>query len=721
MNRTRLRRIRTAIGMEKASSEGGFKESTFVLTDLLTGHEPSEEVGLALPPPLSATAGRSRRQPAVGLADRTDGALRPCPPKHREGRRARPTFRFVERCLALLLIVIAACELTVAAVAQLAITEVMSEASGAVVPKRPDYWELTNFGSNRVDLTPYRWIDSAGLEAAEPRFFDGRSLGPGETMLLVRSNVSTTLTLPQVSDWWGSLRLPPGLQVLFYRGPGFSPDFDAVQLWRISGGTTTLVDRVDFFTATPGVSFTYDPLTGDFDTLSRAGVGGAWRAIQSPDIGSPGWTTGPVPLRVLEGPQPAEVDAGSPATFVVRAQGLPKPGYQWRRNDQPILGAIESTLTLLNVTPADAGAYSVVLDNGLETLVSPAAALRVNTTLTCARILRAPVSLIVTPGQDAGYEVVARGYPLPRYQWFLNGLALSGETNRTFVLHGVLAGFDAQVMVNVYNELCSTNAVASLTVQVPPDLRVTEVMAAASTNTTETSHSDWWELTNFGSNAVSLRGYRFDDAPGVLTGSVLITNDVVVQPAESIVLISDMTREQFVGWWGEDNLPEHLQIIPYAGNSFDLLGDALFLWNATASRRDDVITAISFVNDTRGVSLWFDSIFAEFGEPSVVGQGGAFRAVTSDDIGSPGWITNPPPRVLRPRILSVARDLDRVIITWKTRPGHTYDLESCDDLAQGDWRVMESQTAAGEALTGVDAVADRPVRCYRVVDRSAAP
>lgn len=607
------------------------------------------------------------------------------------------------------------------AIGQIAITEVMSEASDAILPKRPDFWELTNFGSARVDLSPYRWSDSAGFEAAEPRFFEGRSIGPGESIVLVRSNVVTTLSAQHFYDWWGLANLPQPLQILFYRGPGFSQDYDAVQLWKVTATSTSLVDRVDFYVAAPGLSFTYDSNTGLFDALSRAGVQGAFRAAAGLDIGSPGLTTGPVPLRILEPPDSVEVDAGSSVTFSVRAQGLPKPRYQWRLNSAPILGATDALYTIPNALISSAGLYSVQLDNGLESRVSPSAELKVSAIFSCARIVRPPADLELTPGQDALFSVQARGFPLPTFQWQFNGVNILGATNSTFSVPSVTPTLSGTLTVQVANPLCSTYASATLLVSPPPDLSVTEVMAAASTNSPFRMHGDWWELTNFGSNVVSLHGYRFDDAPGVISGAVIITNGMVMQPGESVVFISDMSREDFVSWWGAENLPESLQIMMYPGNSFDALGDALYLWNATATVREDVILSLSFVTDTRGVSLWFDPILSEFGEPSVVGERGAFRAAQSDDVGSPGWIGNPPPRLIPPRILSVEHGSGGVTLIWSTQAGQTYEVQSSEDLNQEIWVSLHTFVAEEATLSTTDRYGQSPHRFYRVVARSPSP
>jgi len=71
--------------------------------------------------------------------------------------------------------------------AQLAITEVMSSASTNLGPirvaSRTDFWELTNFGTNTVELTDYRFSDSAGIAGAEAAMFNGRRIEGGESII----------------------------------------------------------------------------------------------------------------------------------------------------------------------------------------------------------------------------------------------------------------------------------------------------------------------------------------------------------------------------------------------------------------------------------------------------------------------------------------------------------------------------------------------------------
>src|SRR5258706_16370369 len=80
-----------------------------------------------------------------------------------------------------------------AANAQLAITEAMSSAStnlgATLVAQNSDWWELTNFGTNSMDLTGYSWNDNAGgFIAADPTPFAGLTIGPGESIVFCNSN-----------------------------------------------------------------------------------------------------------------------------------------------------------------------------------------------------------------------------------------------------------------------------------------------------------------------------------------------------------------------------------------------------------------------------------------------------------------------------------------------------------------------------------------------------
>jgi uncharacterized delta-60 repeat protein len=69
---------------------------------------------------------------------------------------------------------------------------------------------------------------------------------------------------------------------------------------------------------------------------------------------------------IVQNPNDTTVQAGATATFSVTATGTPAPTYQWQLNNQPIAGATNATLVIPNAQAANAGAYSVVVNNQLS-------------------------------------------------------------------------------------------------------------------------------------------------------------------------------------------------------------------------------------------------------------------------------------------------------------------------------------------------------------------
>lgn len=614
-------------------------------------------------------------------------------------------------------------------VAQLAITEVMSSAANRlgtnVITPHPDFWELTNFGTNTVDLADYRFSDSAGLSdqnmAADALMFAGQSIAPSNSIILFQSGNGFT-NAAQFRSWWGETNLLPGLQIYAYQGQGrgLHSSNDAVQLWRVTATSTTAVDRVELYIAQRGFTFTYDPDTGLFDSVSALGEGGSFKAVEANDVGSPGYTTGPVPLAVIAQPQSQTVDGGSPATFTVQARGLPKPGYQWHFNGTPIPGAVSNVFEIPAALPGDVGTYTVALTNGRETLLSAPAGLLVDTTLTAPRILQEPADLIVFPGQTAVFQVKVRGYELPAIQWQFDGRNITGATNSMLLVPNAGTADSGHYSVRIQNSLGSTNASATLAVRPRPNLLITEVMGSTATNTTIFGRSDWWELTNFDTNAVNLRGYRFDDDPGVLEGAVVITNDVIIRPGESVLFIQDMTPEFFTEWWGEENLPENVQFVRYFGNGFDADGDSMTLWNATPV---DVFDKLTRAEYSQALNPDFSPIpgptqtywcegYDEFGWMSVVGECGAVQAARSEDVGSPGYVADHPPRTVAPRCLGILRDGADVQLTWRTQAGKRYELLAKDDLQAADWTSLSQHSATGALLTTIDTTATNLARRF---------
>src|SRR5689334_18982453 len=137
--------------------------------------------------------------------------------------------------------------------AQLAITETMSSESTnlgpATVVAGPDFLELTNFGTNSIDLTGYIFNDSDATRGgdADTATLQGVIIGPGESIILVQSGTTVVANRDDFINWWGAANLPTNLQVLFYTGNGQSSSGDSIVLWAPTAASDAdWVDRGDY-------------------------------------------------------------------------------------------------------------------------------------------------------------------------------------------------------------------------------------------------------------------------------------------------------------------------------------------------------------------------------------------------------------------------------------------------------------------------------------------
>ncbi len=123
---------------------------------------------------------------------------------------------------------------------------------------------------------------------------------------------------------------------------------------------------------------------------------------------------------------------GTTASFSVNATGTGL-SYQWSKNGTDLVNQTTSSLTLNNVTAADAGTYTITVTGTCGNPVTRSATLTVNENIVVAS---APVSLTNCPGTTASFSVSATGTGLS-YQWIKDGTALVGRTGSTLVLNSV--------------------------------------------------------------------------------------------------------------------------------------------------------------------------------------------------------------------------------------------------------------------------------------------
>jgi hypothetical protein len=80
----------------------------------------------------------------------------------------------------------------------------------------------------------------------------------------------------------------------------------------------------------------------------------------------------PIPAPAPPKPETAEpqnnvaieyAEAGTKFTLAASADGSPPLLFQWRKDGQPVAGAIHATLTVEKVSAADAGVYVCIVTN----------------------------------------------------------------------------------------------------------------------------------------------------------------------------------------------------------------------------------------------------------------------------------------------------------------------------------------------------------------------
>jgi len=173
---------------------------------------------------------------------------------------------------------------------------------------------------------------------------------------------------------------------------------------------------------------------------------------QTPDQFAPTIQTQPVGSTIVQ---------SNSYTFTVVASGNPLPSYQWMLAGVAIAGATNSTYTVTNAQAADAGAYTVVVTNPVGSATSNSVTLNVTTTPV---ITTAPIGVNANTGGTASLSVAASGAGLG-YQWYYNGVAITGATSATLNLTNVATyqrGSYSVVVMNAAGSVTSTAAILNV-------------------------------------------------------------------------------------------------------------------------------------------------------------------------------------------------------------------------------------------------------------------
>jgi hypothetical protein len=169
---------------------------------------------------------------------------------------------------------------------------------------------------------------------------------------------------------------------------------------------------------------------------------------------------------------------GDTLTFTVVVLGATPLSFHWFKNGTAIAGATSASLTLANVTEADAGSYTVTVTNACGAVTSSAATLTVNPPIAPAITIQ-PKNQGGGVGQSVTFTVVATGSPAPTYQWSKDGTAITAATGASYTIASVQTSDAGSYSVVATNSAGSAPSNAALLTVLPAGTSATHAVVGA--------------------------------------------------------------------------------------------------------------------------------------------------------------------------------------------------------------------------------------------------
>ncbi len=176
-----------------------------------------------------------------------------------------------------------------------------------------------------------------------------------------------------------------------------------------------------------------------------------------------------------------------------------------------------------------------------------------------------------------------------------------------------------------------------------PDIVISEVAPWSSGNST--LGADWFEVTNAGSTALDITGWKIDDNSDSAGSAVALDGITSIAAGESVIFIETddlaAAKAAFIDLWFGGTAPAGLQIGSYSGSGVGLStgGDHVNLFDAA----DTLQASVAFGTSPSGPFPTFDNWAGVNGtaapltaESSVGVHGAQAAAGAADEIGSPG-------------------------------------------------------------------------------------
>ena len=233
-------------------------------------------------------------------------------------------------------------------------------------------------------------------------------------------------------------------------------------------------------------------------------------------------------------PSPATLCEGETLNLSVMASGSAPLSYQWFLDGAAIPGATMATYSVAGVTTADAGSYTVQVSNTCGMVTSAPAAVEVRT---APMITTQPMGGNACTGTMFSLSVTATGSDPLSYQWFLDGVAIPGETGAMLSLASVALADGGTYTVAVTNDCGTATSDGAVlvvdeprTITVPPQSQTVcegDMVTFTVTATGTAPLSTQWRLDGVDIPGATMMTLTIPAASPADSGSydVVITND----------------------------------------------------------------------------------------------------------------------------------------------------------------------------------------------------
>jgi formylglycine-generating enzyme required for sulfatase activity len=172
--------------------------------------------------------------------------------------------------------------------------------------------------------------------------------------------------------------------------------------------------------------------------------------------------TASTPPAFIVQPESANLTPGDSIMLKTEVGGTKPIRLQWYKNGSAIPGATNSFLAIAPTSVADSGTYSVQGQNSVGTSTSQKSTVLVDATPKAPIILIQPDSLSTTLGEVVTFSVLAKGFPVPAYQWSKDSTPIAGATNSSLLIAAVTATDYGSYNVTVKNSAGSSTSQAAL-------------------------------------------------------------------------------------------------------------------------------------------------------------------------------------------------------------------------------------------------------------------